>query len=110
MKSVRDDPLQSRVLPLGWFDALVEWNASIAARAPSEFPVKIIQGTNDSIVDWRYSVDSLQRVFPRAEITLVADGRHHLLNEAPEHRSQVFSLISNYLGSANGEVDSVFHE
>ena len=79
LESVRDDPLQSHQASFEWMDALVEWNKRIATYPPSPRKVDIIQGDQDSIVDWDYNLAFLETKFPNARVTMIEGGKHQLL-------------------------------
>lgn len=100
LEFVRSDPLQAHAVPLDWFEALVEWSAEIEERPAYLRPVKILQGTADVIVDWRYNLELLARKFPGVEINLLTGARHQLLNEAPAIRQRVFARIGELLESS----------
>jgi lysophospholipase len=51
------DPLQAREVAMKWFSALVEWNQRILSYEPSTLPIRVIQGTADTAVEWRSSTD-----------------------------------------------------
>lgn len=89
----RHDPLQSRVLSVEWVTALREWMHEIEAREPLDVPVTIIQGQQDTTVDWRHNLNILRQKFPKSEIHYLPMGRHHLVNESPELREQIFEII-----------------
>jgi len=91
------DPLQSRMLPLSWVRALHRWNDKIVDLPPCDKPVKIIQGTKDTTVDWKFNIKFLQDKFSNAKVSLIEDGRHELFNESTDIRKKVFSLITDCL-------------
>ncbi len=91
------DPLQSRTIPLKWVRALHGWNDKIADLPPCEKPVKIIQGTKDTTVDWRFNVKFLQGKFTNAEVSLIEKANHELFNESVDIRKEIFLQISHYL-------------
>jgi len=91
------DPLQTRKIPLKWVRALHEWNEKIENLSPCEKPVKIIQGTKDATVDWRFNIKFLQDKFRYAEVSLIENANHELFNESVDIRKEVFSQISHYL-------------
>lgn len=98
------DPLQSRFVAVDWVAALRKWVASIERNEPLMMPVTIIQGQQDTTVDWQHNVAKLQSLLPKATIAFLKDGRHHLVNESLKLRSQVFDCIGNAL---NAELDGL---
>jgi alpha-beta hydrolase superfamily lysophospholipase len=97
LKAVRSDPLQAHQTSFEWMDALIDWNKRIASYAPSQQPILIIQGDEDSVVDWDYNLEFLGERFPNASIEMIDNGRHQLLGEAPRLREQVYHLIDQWL-------------
>lgn len=102
LEFVRHDPLQVRQAPLKWFNALVAWNERVATYSPSPKPIVIIQGNDDSVVDWEYNVEFLVTKFPNARVEIIDVGRHHLLNEGPSLRTQVLRIIDEVLAGSSG--------
>lgn len=91
------DPLQNKTIPLKWVKALHDWNDKIADLPPCEKPVKIIQGTKDTTVDWQYNIKFLKEKFSNAEISLIDKANHELFNESADIREDLFLQISHYL-------------
>ncbi|MBU6950675.1 alpha/beta hydrolase [Hahella sp. HN01] len=95
IKFLKDkDPLQSRAVSIDWVGALRRWVKRIESTDPLEQPVTIVQGKEDTTVDWRHNVPQLQRLLPNAEVQYLETGRHQLVNESPEIRARVFGWIS----------------
>ncbi len=94
---VRQDPLQPRRTSLAWFNALVDWNERIQHYPPNPRPLVIIQGNSDSIVDWEYNLEFLVSKFPNAQVYIIDDGQHQLLNEGPDLRPKVLGIIDETL-------------
>lgn len=97
LRFIRNDPLQHDKVPLSWTEALIKWNDQIEKATPSGADVCIIQGKEDTTVDWKHNVVFLLKKFPFASVHLVEGGKHHLLNERDEMREKVFALIYRYL-------------
>ena len=91
------DPLQARVLPVQWVTAMIEWRRRFESHQPTNIAPLVIQGRADTTVDWRYNIRTIQRLFaPR--IFYIPQARHHLVNESPEIRAQIFQAIDGELG------------
>ena len=84
-----------------WMDALVAWNERIAQFPPTDKPLLIIQGDQDSIVDWDYNLEFLQEKFPNAAVAMVPGGKHQLFGEQVKVRQQVYQFIDGELNSEN---------
>lgn len=91
------DSLQIRKIPLKWVKALHEWNAKIIDLPACDKSIKIIQGTKDTTVDWRFNIKFLQEKFSNVEVSLIERAKHELFNESVNIRKDVFSQISHYL-------------
>lgn len=91
------DPLQSRYIAVDWISALRRWVMSIERNEPLLMPATIIQGQQDTTVDWEHNVAQLQKLLPNATVTFLKEGRHHLVNEAEGLRREVFERIGNAL-------------
>ena len=83
------DSLQFRWVPLSWPAANLKWANRFATRSESKHRVHIIQGKDDIVVDWRYNVPQIQRVFPDSHVTWIDDANHQLFNERAELRQRV---------------------
>jgi alpha-beta hydrolase superfamily lysophospholipase len=95
---VRKDPLQYAATPVQWVRALIAWNEQVVETyPPTQVPMLIFQGTDDTVVDWKYNLPFLQRKFPLAEIKILPGANHDLLWEAPEIRIEVFTGLLAFL-------------
>ena len=92
-----EDPLQAKKIPLSWVSALFKWNDRIVNAKNINRPIRVIQGTSDNIVSWKYNLKFIQSKFGDAQIKLIENGRHELFNESADIRKKVFSQISSYL-------------
>ena len=90
---VRNDPLQSRRLPVRWVGAMRGWVRDFMAHAPTRYAPIVVQGDEDQTVDWRWNLAQIREKFPGAPIRMVPGARHHLANEAPALREQVFAAL-----------------
>jgi len=93
-----DDALQSQRLPREWVAAMIDYQRRFAKAPASKIPLSIVQGSGDGTVDWRFNLRNLQKKFPNSKSYLVADARHHLVNESREIRSRVFTAIDKCIG------------
>lgn len=98
LRFVREcDPLQSRRLTVAWVSALKQWLRSFESRAPCPRPLQLIQGTDDTTVDWQYNLRRIQRQFPSVQIALLEQARHHLANESLPYREKLLALLDDFL-------------
>jgi len=94
---VKADPLHARRVPTTWVSAHRDWVDKIVKDSPTAKPVKIIQGTKDTTVSWKFNVRVIRDKFPNAEISLVEEGGHQLINEVEPLRKQALDLMSAWL-------------
>ncbi len=93
----RDDPLQVKIIPMGWVSSFMEWNKSIVNYPESDEKIKIIQGNKDIVVDWKYNIPFLKDKFKNSEIAYIEGGNHDLCGESRLLRTKVFKEIHSYL-------------
>jgi len=91
------DQLQSRYLSSAWIQAMIDYQNRFKNAPQSNQLLHIIQGTGDDTVDWQYNLSKLQQKFPQSKTYMIAGARHHLVNESPEFRNQVFATLENIL-------------
>lgn len=88
------DQLQSRIVAIDWLQSMSDYNLRFAAAPDNDAPLHIIQGSDDSTVDWKYNLPRIVEKFPRAKTYMVTDARHHMVNESAEYRDRIFGIIS----------------
>jgi alpha-beta hydrolase superfamily lysophospholipase len=92
----RRDPLQSQYLSVVWITAMKIWAEGFRHFSPLDKRMLIVQGTGDRTVEWRYNLEQLQEKLPNAIVKLIDNAGHHLVNESPEYRDQVFAHLQRY--------------
>ena len=97
------DPLQSRILPLEWVEALRQWIRRIESfRKPCPCSPLIIQGQRDKTVDWRHNLKVLRRLYTDPDVFFIPDGHHNLANETEHIRKQYLEVIRQRLMKQRG--------
>lgn len=91
------DPLQHHRLEVDWVSALAKWIPDVEHRAKINFPISVIQGTDDQTVDWRHNIPVLRRLFSNVTLYEVEEGRHHLVCESLEYRTKIFTYLRRAL-------------
>jgi len=91
------DPLQPKVVPMSWMRALYEWNERVSALPPCRRKVKVVQGSSDTAVAWRFNIKFIRSKFSDVEVVIIKRGRHELFNESADIRNKVFSQIGSWL-------------
>lgn len=91
-----EDPLQFKVIPVAWVDALIRWERRFDSLPVSERPLLIVQGQRDTTVDWKYNITAIRSKFPRAKYMPLQNAAHHLANETPEIRAKITAAMDLY--------------
>lgn len=97
VRFLRNDPLQHDRVPIEWINALFAWNERVSAFSKNPIPVLILQGSSDSVVDWRFNIPFLQKKFPTAQVKMFKSAKHHLANETETIRLKVLDTVSAFL-------------
>ena len=93
---IENDPLQCQAIPLRWIEALFAWNERVEKFTPISHPVLILQGSEDTVVDWEFNIVFLKQKNNLAKVKWFQNGRHHLLNETEDIREEVLKTIGEY--------------
>ncbi|WP_111641414.1 alpha/beta hydrolase [Marinimicrobium alkaliphilum] len=93
----QEDPLQSRQVSVAWVKAMKAWDARFRDLPDRDKPLLVVQGTGDTVVDWRYNLNQISGKLPNAEIRMIDDARHHLVKELPIYRDAVFAHLARWL-------------
>lgn len=91
------DALQSRIVAVDWLASMHRYQKAFLAADPQPVELHIIQGSDDTTVDWKYNLSKIGEKFPQAKTTMVTDARHHMVNESVEYRERIFGTISEIL-------------
>ena len=102
LEFLRNDPLQSLVIPVCWVTALRRWIPRFLAGEPCDKPILVVQGDADDTVDWCFNLEHVGRLFPAMELHTVPGGRHHLANEREDLRRAYLDTVGDYLAGTNG--------
>ena len=91
------DPLQSQRLSAKWVRALKTWLVTFANYAPCSRSINVLQGSQDKTVDWRYNLKAIKDKFPQTNCEMLSGARHHLVNESPSIRKEMFAIIDRII-------------
>jgi alpha-beta hydrolase superfamily lysophospholipase len=69
----------------------------MSERQPSNARFLVIQGKDDTTVDWPFNIPFIERLFPQAVIHYLKDARHHLVNESEGLRKTIFEILNDWL-------------
>lgn len=97
LNRMRADPLAPWSLPLKWSRAQMQWVSQFADAPISERSVWVLQGDRDNVVDWRFGLRRITKLFPHAHIQLWPGQKHDLLNEARPARDAIFQHLFHIL-------------
>ncbi len=99
LEFLNSEPLQSKILPMGWVGALNRWITWIEnLETGCDFEPLIIQGQNDGTVDWRHNLKVLKRAYKSVDVYFIPEGRHHLANEGIKYRQCYYNWLRERLG------------
>ena len=87
------DPFQQHKLPAAWVAAMAEWVVEIGRCSENEFAINVIQGDRDSTLDWEHNMRLLQSKFPNMRLEIIQGAGHHMVNEAPALRKEIFAAL-----------------
>ena len=87
------DPLQPLALSVRWVGALKKWVQMIEESEPSNLAINIVQGDQDTTVDWRHNMPLLLEKFPQRKLLMIEGGRHHMVNEEQSKRQKVYEWL-----------------
>ncbi|MEX2130017.1 MAG: alpha/beta hydrolase, partial [Pseudohongiellaceae bacterium] len=87
------DPLQSRVLCSDWVGALIEFQRQFTRAKPCLERIHILQGTEDTTVNWRFNLRKLEEKFPNSRTCIIRSSRHHMVNESAQYRTEILNTI-----------------
>ena len=93
---LREDPLQTWVLPVQWATALAAWIKRFEAYPPTRECVAVIQGGRDGTVDGPHNLAVLRRLV-EVELKELPSARHHLVNETEAIRREVAAFLDEHL-------------
>lgn len=79
-----------KVLPVSWVERLMEWQDLLKLYIPISIPCVVVQGTRDSVVDYKHNIQVLTHLFPNMSITYIKGAQHvaysgHKKNAAVKH-------------------------
>ncbi len=89
------DPLQPRVLPVVWVQAMVDWFKRFEAYPVSDLAPRIVQGDADKTVDAGHNMKVLRERYPESEWCILSGAGHHLVNESQDLRDEMFAWLDD---------------
>lgn len=100
------DPLLHATFDPEWVLALDDWVSTVESAEEPLWggPTLIVQGSADSVVEWKHNVQVLEHLFPRAVTRVFPRYPHTIINEAPEHLAPVLDTIIGFLARSGGTV------
>ncbi|NQZ66696.1 MAG: alpha/beta hydrolase [Lentisphaeria bacterium] len=90
---VKKDPMQYHFCRSVWTTAHRKWVSELSGLDTSFRPLTIIQGEDDTTVDWKWNLKYLKEHFPKSEAILIEQAGHQLANEEASLRKQVTEKI-----------------
>jgi len=87
------DPFQSKSVPFHWARVQRIWEKNISNYKINFSKIVVLQGLDDTVVDYKYNLEFLKERFPNISIYFFKDARHSLFNEKIEIQQDVFKTI-----------------
>ncbi|GAB3064420.1 hypothetical protein GCM10026915_34520 [Simiduia litorea] len=99
LRFLRHDPLQSHILSVRWVTAMKAWLRQLVDSADKclTVPTLIVQGKEDSTVDWRFNIPVLEQKLRNMSLLWLGEARHQLINETESVRDQYMSTAAAFL-------------
>ncbi len=94
---LKKDPLQARRISTVWVGAMKAWIKKCRRMKPGDHKFYIVQGDNDITVDTAYNSKEIMRICPRSRVHTIEGMNHHIVNESPKFRKQVFAYLKECL-------------
>jgi alpha-beta hydrolase superfamily lysophospholipase len=96
---LRQDPLQSRKIPIRWIGALRRWLAALPLRDLGIGPTLVLQGDKDDTVAWRRNMKDIPSLVPDCKIVYLRGAGHQLANESEDIRRGYLQQVDDYLAA-----------
>lgn len=97
LESLKSDIHRTQYFPLAWGNALYNWNPIIESAPLPDIDLTVVQGTDDTTVQWKHNIKLLKKKFPSMKLHMIRDARHHLLNEIVNYRTPVFDIVTDVM-------------
>ncbi|MGH1372306.1 MAG: alpha/beta hydrolase [Cellvibrionaceae bacterium] len=91
------DPLQTRITPTRWVNAMNEWIGVFDSFPVQARPLLIIQGDDDHTVDFEHNLPTIKEKFPNTRVKMIKEARHQLVNESETYRQPMLDAIGQWL-------------
>lgn len=88
-----NDPLQARVLPVNWVQAMVNWFERFEKRRIVFEKLIIVQGLKDKTVSSRHNLGVLKHFCRSIRLLEIPKAKHHLVNETEPIRQQMWDWL-----------------
>ena len=66
-------------------------------------PALVLQGDQDTTVDWRYNTRQIDKLFPGSDVRYLEGAGHQLANESVELRAAYLAEVTAYVDSLLGD-------
>lgn len=94
------DPAPIKSVPTHWFQELVNWNKKLEKdeRRSSE-QIEVIFATKDTVIDYDFNRDFIQKRFENAHIQTVKGSDHLIFWEEEAYQKQFFQYLSEIIAT-----------
>lgn len=96
---LKSDPLQPTHLSVRWVTAMKMWLHQFWRCKPLTVPTLIVQGREDTTVDWRFNIPVLTARLPNHQLYWVEHARHQLINEREDIRTDFLTQAAHFFDS-----------
>lgn len=94
-----EDPMQVRYVSAEWVGAMIRWSRRVEAVASCDYSPVILQGDEDTTVDYAFNLPLLSEKFAQPKIIMLPNARHHLVNESEKIRGEMLNELTKTLFS-----------
>ncbi len=88
-----NDPLQARILPVNWVQAMVNWFERFEKRRIVFEKLIVVQGLKDKTVSSRHNLSVLRHFCRSIRLLEIPKAKHHLVNETEPIRQQLWDWL-----------------
>ncbi len=97
------DPLDPTEFPSSWVESLIRWDSRNTAYGPFDTPLVVIQGTDDTVLDRKYSLRYLEERFaPEFKVVRIKGGSHYVFRYSGNAWEETAEILVEALGRAAG--------
>ena len=97
------DPLFIPYVPKSWVEALSQWEKTTLLWPVSYWPIEVLQGTADTVVDANYNIPFLQSRFQGLTVQTLEGAYHDPFHDEPQTALKSKELFLHWLSTPDLE-------